>query len=70
MTWVLYEIAKRPEIQARMRTEILEMMNKVHARGDTEWTPLDLDSLHYTDAVIRVRVFLSLSLFFADTTWE
>jgi len=53
MTWVLYEIAKRPEIQARMRAEILEMMNKVHARGDTEWTPLDLDSLHYTDAVVR-----------------
>jgi len=53
MTWVLFEIAKRPEIQARMRAEILEMMNTVHARGDIDWTPLDLDSLHYTDAVIR-----------------
>lgn len=54
MTWMMYEIAKRPEVQARMRAEILEMKATVETRGDVDDTPLDMDGLHYTDAVIRV----------------
>jgi hypothetical protein len=59
MTWLMYEISRRPEVQARMREEILEMQARVDARGD-DWNTLDLDSLHYTDAVIRVRCLFHL----------
>lgn len=55
MSWTLYEIAKRPEVQARMRAEILEMKAKVDARGDAHFNALDLEGLHYCEAVIRVR---------------
>jgi cytochrome P450 len=54
MSWLLYEVVRRPDVQARMRQEILEMKAKVDARENTDWTPLDLDGSHYTDAVIRV----------------
>lgn len=57
MSWTLFEIAKRPAIQARMRAEILEMKQKIEARGDFSHTALDLEGLQYTDAVLRVRPF-------------
>jgi hypothetical protein len=68
MTWTIYEIAKRPDVQARMRAEIMELLDRVYARADTECTVLDLDSLHYTNAVIRVmftyhRFWFSLTHF-------
>lgn len=55
MSWTLFEIAKRPTVQARMRTEILEMKDRLDARGDLSPSALDLESLQYTDAVLRVR---------------
>lgn len=52
----MYEVAKRPEIQARMRAEIQEMKKKVLARGEEDFTALDLEGMHYTVAVMRVRL--------------
>lgn len=52
---MIYEIARYPEVQARMRAEILEVQTKMFARGDPDFTALDFESMHYTVAVLRVR---------------
>lgn len=49
-----------------MRAEILEMKANVDARGDVDCTPLDMECLHYTDAVVRVCSFQT-SLFAYST---
>ena len=55
MAWGLYELAKHPEVQARLREEIIETRMKIQARGETEFTTNDLDSMPYLIAVMKVR---------------
>ncbi|KAI0768757.1 PAH-inducible cytochrome P450 monooxygenase PC-PAH 4 [Trametes elegans] len=45
MTFILYELARHPEYQARMRAEIKETRARVVARGDIDLTIEDLDSM-------------------------
>ena len=45
LSFLLYELARHPEYQERMRQEIREARARVIARGGTELKPEDLDSL-------------------------
>ncbi|OAX39240.1 cytochrome P450 [Rhizopogon vinicolor AM-OR11-026] len=53
LSWALFELAKRPDIQSRLREEIRETEATVLARGDTEFTMADLDAMSYTTAVVK-----------------
>ncbi|KIJ34439.1 hypothetical protein M422DRAFT_782890 [Sphaerobolus stellatus SS14] len=46
--WFLYELAKYPECQTRIREEIAAVKAVVAERGDTEPTIADLDGMEYT----------------------
>ena len=54
LSWMLYELSKRPDYQARMRVEIREARARVIARGDTDFTLEDLDGMKVTLAAIKV----------------
>jgi hypothetical protein len=51
----LFELAKHPEIQTRLRAEIRETEAAIHARGDVDFSIADFDSMPYTTAVMKVR---------------
>ncbi|OCH92796.1 cytochrome P450 [Obba rivulosa] len=53
LCWILYELARRPDIQDKCHAEIAAMMKVVNARGDQEYDVTDLDSLRYTLAVLK-----------------
>jgi cytochrome P450 len=55
ITWALFEIARNPEIQTRLRAEIRKTEAIIYTRGDTEFTSADFDAMSYTTAVIQVR---------------
>lgn len=53
MTWMLYELARHPDQQQRLREEIKEARNK---RGPGNALQIeDLDSLPFLNAAIKVR---------------
>ena len=54
LTFLLSELAKHPEYQARMREEIRAARVRVIERGDPAFTIDDLDSLTLTVNVIKV----------------
>ena len=54
LTWMLYELAQRPEYQARMREEIRAARAQVVSRGDSAFTMDDLDGMKVVLAVIKV----------------
>ncbi|KAF9450103.1 cytochrome P450 [Macrolepiota fuliginosa MF-IS2] len=53
LTWTLLELAKRPEMQIRLRHEIEAKKRDVHARGDVEFTTTDYDSMPYLNAILK-----------------
>ncbi|KAI0706655.1 PAH-inducible cytochrome P450 monooxygenase PC-PAH 4 [Earliella scabrosa] len=53
LSWMLYELSKRPDYQARMRAEIRAVRAQVAARGDTDFTPDDLDSMKVVLGAIK-----------------
>ncbi|KAF8813700.1 cytochrome P450 [Phlegmacium glaucopus] len=53
LCWVLLEIARNPIVQTRLREEIRAMEQAIHARGDTDFTAADLDSMSYLSAVVK-----------------
>jgi len=53
IAWGLYELAKHPEVQTRLREEIMETRKKIKARGETEFTTNDFDAMPYTIAVMK-----------------
>ncbi|EMD37104.1 hypothetical protein CERSUDRAFT_115023 [Gelatoporia subvermispora B] len=53
LCWVLYELARRPEAQGKLRAEIFEMLQRVTDRGDKEYNMADLDTMKYTQAVLK-----------------
>ena len=57
LTFLFYELARKPEYQERMREEIRQLRAKVADRGDTEFTTEDLDTLTATMNAIRVSLF-------------
>ncbi|THU88028.1 cytochrome P450, partial [Dendrothele bispora CBS 962.96] len=60
MTWMLYELARHPEDQRRVREEILELRRRKRAAGqDEELNSNDYDSMEFFNAVIKetLRVY-------------
>ncbi|KAF9649252.1 cytochrome P450 [Thelephora ganbajun] len=49
----LWELAKQPEIQRRLREEITEAYEAARTRGGDDLTPGDIDNLPFTNAVIK-----------------
>ncbi|KAI0674750.1 PAH-inducible cytochrome P450 monooxygenase PC-PAH 4 [Trametes maxima] len=45
LTFLLYELARHPEYQARLRKEIREARARVNARGESDFTVEDFDSI-------------------------
>jgi cytochrome P450 len=54
MSWTLFELTKNPDVQAKLRAEIQATERAIHARGDTEFTAADFESMAYTTAVMKV----------------
>ncbi|KAJ7252811.1 cytochrome P450 [Mycena rebaudengoi] len=53
MSFALFELSRRPDVQTKLRAEILEMEQTVRARGDSEITGTDFDNMPYTQAVMK-----------------
>ncbi|KZT01474.1 cytochrome P450 [Laetiporus sulphureus 93-53] len=53
LSFGLYELAKHPHYQARLRAEIRETERSIRERGDATFSPSDLDSMPYLQAVVR-----------------
>jgi len=51
LTFGLWELAKNPRIQERLRAEIMESLEKIRARGDSDFSVNDFDSMPYLLAV-------------------
>ena len=55
LSWMLWELAKHPDYQAKMRAEIRATRAAVLARGDTNFTIDDLDSMALVLNAIKVH---------------
>ncbi|OCH91111.1 cytochrome P450 [Obba rivulosa] len=53
LTWLFFELAKCPAYQTKMRDEIRTVRSAVLARGDTDFSLDDLDSMTYCMAAIK-----------------
>ncbi|EIM79122.1 cytochrome P450 [Stereum hirsutum FP-91666 SS1] len=53
LSWTLYELAKRPDIQNQLRAEIVQTQARVRARGDELMSLSDFDNMPLTTAVIK-----------------
>ncbi|KAG6816759.1 hypothetical protein H0H87_003154 [Tephrocybe sp. NHM501043] len=53
LSWILLELSRRPEMQAKLRDEIRSVQQAVHVRGDSHYTVADLDSMPYLNAVLK-----------------
>lgn len=60
LSWMLYELAKHPDDQKRLRDEIRALRAQIPA--NTIFTNADLESLPFTNAVIKVLYILRLTL--------
>lgn len=55
LTWYLWEVAKNQEFQDKLRAEIMAVRSQITARGETELTIDDLDSMTLLQAGMKVR---------------
>ena len=53
-SFLLYEVARHPEYQARMRQEVLEARARIFERGDVEFTMEDLEGMTVCMNAIKV----------------
>ena len=51
LTWVLYELARHPDVQERLRLEIREAQRAVVGK---KFTAADYDNMVYLSAVLKV----------------
>ena len=56
VSWMLLELARHPEYQARIRAEIRERREAMRARGDIRFTTEDLDSMTSLNNAIKVSL--------------
>lgn len=52
-SWLLWELARHPDYQSKMREEIKAVRARVTARGDTDFSVSDLDSMTYCLAAMK-----------------
>ena len=57
LAWIFLELARNPRIQSRLREEIRKTETIIRARGDPHFTVVDLDTMPYLNAVIKVTDF-------------
>jgi len=53
LCWVLLELARHPDVQARLRKEIRDTEAAIHVRGGSDFTASDLDNMPYLNAVLK-----------------
>ncbi|KAG6907508.1 hypothetical protein DXG01_008652 [Tephrocybe rancida] len=53
LSWMLLELSRHPEMQAKLREEIRSVEDAFHARGDSHYTSADLNSMPYLNAVMK-----------------
>ncbi|KAH7925349.1 cytochrome P450 [Leucogyrophana mollusca] len=53
LAWLLYELARHPEDQQKIRDEIIATRARIEARHSDDFTPADLDAMIFTNAVIK-----------------
>ncbi|KAJ7308751.1 cytochrome P450 [Mycena albidolilacea] len=53
MSWTLFELTKHRDVQEKLRAEIQATESVIYARGDTEFTASDFESMAYTTAVMK-----------------
>jgi len=54
LIYAFWELARRPEIQQRLREEVTEMYEAVRARGNEDFASEDIDKMPFTNAVVKV----------------
>lgn len=54
IAWLLWELAKHPEYQQKLRDEIALKRAEINARGDVDFTMDDLESMEYLQAALKV----------------
>ncbi|KAL0955684.1 hypothetical protein HGRIS_001908 [Hohenbuehelia grisea] len=52
-SWALYELAKSPEIQQRLRKEIHDMEDKLRQKGQSNFKQSDFDAMPYLSAIVK-----------------
>ncbi len=53
MTWMLYELARHPEYQSKMREEVRAIRARVAERGDSDFSVSDLDAMPHVLAAMK-----------------
>jgi cytochrome P450 len=56
LCWTLLELARHPEVQSRLRTEIRAAEREARSRGVSELSTTELDNMPLTLAVIKVCI--------------
>jgi hypothetical protein len=59
--WSLYELARTPTYQSRMRKEINEVYATSRAKGEAEIAFGDLEKMEFTNAFIKVGLIAMLT---------
>ena len=57
MSWALFELAKHPDVQEKLRAEIRKKEDQIRARGKGNFSLSDLEAMPYVLAVIKVSAF-------------
>ena len=57
-TWVLWEIAKQPKIQATLRAEIRDFLRAALETGENTIPVTNYDKMPYTQAVLKVVIYI------------
>lgn len=53
ITWLLYELARYPEYQSKIREEVRATRARVTKRGDSDFSVSDLDSMTFCIAAMK-----------------
>ncbi|KAJ7275784.1 cytochrome P450 [Mycena rebaudengoi] len=53
LAWTLFELTQHPDVQEKLRTEILVTEQEIRAHGETEFTAAYFDKMSYTIAVMK-----------------
>ncbi|KAF4618312.1 hypothetical protein D9613_011704 [Agrocybe pediades] len=54
LNWVMYELASKPDMQAKLRKEVNERMYAVRSRGDSMYSASDLEQdMPYLQAILK-----------------